>query len=472
MSLRVNRCQETISAWVVPVAERALSVAVSVKNMAVHFFSPKQSMRQDPLLASARNAAPNLRGLLTLQYWRLYSCFRKSGLDEEAKRFVLALRGIKKLIGEAKENLTPEEKDSLNSFFHRGKFSRAELEKLHLLFIYNHAPDLNASRLALQKMLRMQDEVYFNTLQSKIESVSKCLQGQDMDPKNKLDGIDCIMIGSAASACDLIASLHEQGVLDLDIHLLRWQTIRTFAQSPSFTALKKLCVESRPPGSIFLGSWRNYETFMGHEYSCRRVLEHLFVGRWGHIGIMVALEEEQRSISHVGRSMNRHEIAPIKNEAILPFYDSLDLNIEPLLPKTVTSQDRPILQATFAEAFHRLALEQHPELYLAKKREQLEILLLGHMSPFAQPLSKVDLPNKGGRVHCSGYVGIIFLKAIQEVNLALEQNGYKERIAHPFGSYESIAHLDVLRLLYLWNQLKLIRETPVHPTVAKVLALD
>lgn len=471
MLAQVTSCLGTASRWSLPFTKCALAVANRVKDLAIYWFSAKQLSRPDSLLETIQYTSPNIRGWMTLQYWKLRSLFGKDVCDKEARQYFQALTGIKKLNSEFKEPLTFNEKASLILFFQKGLLQPVEIERLNLLLVFNNDPTLSQSHMVLQKMLRMQQEAFFNGLLLKIQGVEKCLADDDIENGEKLEITDCSVIGSAASMCDLIKSLQEQEIPGLELMLSRWQTIRAWTQSSPFDKLVKLCFESNLPGSIFLGDWRNYEMFFGRGYDCTRILQQLFMGSWGHMGIRVNLGNGKSGLSHVNSGTNNHAISSNRNELIMPFYHSCYLDIEPLIPKAVPEIERRELQETFLRAFHKLALEHHPELYVGGSKEQLEVLLFGHKTLFAQPLAEVNIPSKGSRVLCSSYVGIIFLRSIQEVNIALQQKGYRDRIAHPFGSYESIAHLDVLRLVHLWNQLKIIKEIPIHSTIAKVMAL-
>ncbi len=51
----------------------------------------------------------------------------------------------------------------------------------------------------------------------------------------------------------------------------------------------------------------------------------------------------------------------------------------------------------------------------------------------------------------------------------LKKLNYKKQIPHPFGEHENLMNLDILRLIYLWNHLNIVREPQVHPTISKVM---
>jgi len=80
----------------------------------------------------------------------------------------------------------------------------------------------------------------------------------------------------------------------------------------------------------------------------------------------------------------------------------------------------------------------------------------------SQALVDIDRETKNSQP-CSGYVATVFLRAIVEVNKRLKLLGYEEQILHPFGEYESIPKIDILRILYLWDELGGIKIKPINP---------
>ncbi len=82
-------------------------------------------------------------------------------------------------------------------------------------------------------------------------------------------------------------------------------------------------------------------------------------------------------------------------------------------------------------------------------------------------LSEINL-DVGQTQLCASYVGIIFLKAIHEVNLKLLALGYEEKIEHPFGEHEILDRVDIPRLLYHWKRLKVIKVVPINVFISKV----
>lgn len=439
----------------------------TVSSLFISCFSPKQSMRHESLWESFQYTRPTIAGFCTLQSWKLWKTE-----DKNADQYRLTLQTIKKCLNDAPEALSISEKELLASLFEQNEGIQEKLDHLHLLFAYRKDLDLIRSHRLLLRMLSMQNDSTFKRLCSKTAYVSECLQGKQNLASDalKLGPLDCALLFSSPMICRILVFLQNQGIPNLDLLLSRWETIHAFAQSELFSQFKKLCIETYPPGSIFIPDWQSNELFSGRDYVVEKIIRKLAMGKWCHACIIVKSEDKEIAISHVQGSTKKHAISPI-DPSIIPLDLVLALDIAPLIPKTVNKEDCTELQNFFVQTFHEMALEPRPEITIAETETHLKMAALGHIALRGHPLSQAALPDANGRITCSAYVATLFLMAIEQVNQALKEKGYQEQIAHPFGTHEWLEHVDVLRLLYLWNNLGVIKEIKAHPTIAKVMAL-
>ncbi len=146
------------------------------------------------------------------------------------------------------------------------------------------------------------------------------------------------------------------------------------------------------------------------------------------------------------------------------------MDIKPLIPPHLPETLKQTLSEVFDAEFKRVALEEHPELPLADNKEYLSMLMFGHKMFKSQRLEDVKFPSPNTPTSCSTYVAITFLKAIQKMNQHLEEQGLEERISHPFGEHENLMNMDILRLLYLWKEIKVLKPSPINKTLEKVFS--
>lgn len=449
----------------------AINTVCEITKIFIYCLSPKQIIRPDSYSEMCFNIFPKISSVLLLKFWKLKTIFKELIPYNEGAFYIESLTIIKKLSEDNKIDLLPKEKVMLNGIFDLALKHKNYLDRFNF-FIISQENKLTSVHNDCKKLLLMHDDVFFNQFYAKIERLSKLNINDEIEPieeHEKLDRKDALLLHSASAMKSLAESLYQNGINGMKILVSKWSKIEMINESNFFNELKKLCVKSCAPGNIFLGDRYTVDVLTGRQSDVIDVLQQIFMGRICHVGIFVQPEEKGLNISHVNGITNNHAIKPIRFPFNIPFSYTLELDISSLIPKEVSQEHYPVLTKSFSKAFQKFAEELHPELPLADTKAHLNMFIFGHKKIFGECLEKVRLPSKGTPTMCSSYVGIIFLKAIHEVNLTLKNLNYKNEIPHPFGEHENLMNLDILRLVYLWNQLKIIREPQVHPTISKVM---
>ena len=246
----------------------------------------------------------------------------------------------------------------------------------------------------------------------------------------------------------------------------QWNQLKQLRDGRVFQHLNKLCFSGHTSGQIAFFDWNSRDLIRSRPISAEQAIKHVFGDRLIHASLIV--KNSEVCLSHLGSQKGCHAIQPIKFPIIGAFCNIVELEISPLIPKNVSQENKVILQKHFLDTFIRFASTEHPEVRFEGFRRNLITFFLGHKSLKSHDLSEVDLSSKQSHI-CSSYVGIIFLKAVHEVNLRLATLGYKEKIQHPFGQHEILNRVDNLRLLCHWKRLRVMKVVPIDPFVAKVV---
>jgi hypothetical protein len=437
----------------------------------IYYLSAKQIIRPDSFQEIFFNIFPKILNVLYLNCRKLQSIFSKV-VANEGTSYIESLSALKKILKENTIALSLEESSSLNRIFDQALNCENYLDKYDFS-ISSQDATVTGLHNDCKKLFLMRDDAFFDRFYSRIERLSKLNiddEIESIEENEKLNVKDVCILAAASTMKSLAESLHKNGITGMEIFISKWSKIEMISESQFFNELKKICSKSHPTGTIFLGDRNTVDISTGRQSSCTEIFRQIFMGRICHIGIFVQPEEKGLHLSHVNGITNNHAITPVRFPLNIPFSYTLELDISSLIPKEVLREHHQILSKSFLSSFQKFAEEFHPELPLAETKTHMNMLIFGHKKIYAETLEKVQLPSKDTPIMCSSYVGIIFLKAIHEVNIAIKKLNYLTEISHPFGEHENLMNLDILRLVYLWNQLKIIREPKVHPTISKVMS--
>jgi hypothetical protein len=445
-----------------------IQIFKSISSVALNYLSPKQGIRPESFSETVMEVAFKIRMNMTFKLWRVCLLFNKQLLSIEGVRYVKILRMLTK----DQLEILEAEKNALESLISSAR-NKNYLDRFDFFVASINDPQIKREHKILKDLFMICDPQFFSYFKAKLQGLIKIKNIDEINPlqeKDKLSITDINVVMGIDAAIDLLGKLNSNKIDVLGDINSKLEELQVFIHHPFFEELKRLCLESRSGGTIFLGDRRTLQVLNGQDFDCTGAMQQLFMGRICHIGIFVNPDEKGLHLSHVNRITKNHAVVPIKNPLSLPFSYALSLDIRPLIPSSLSEeQKRKLVEIFFAE-FQRLATEEHPELPLGETRQHVKMLIMGHKTVFAQNLAQVQYPYKNTPTMCSSYVGITFLKAIQKMNSILEKLDVRERIPHPFGQHENLMNMDILRLLYLWKQLKVIKPSPISEKLAKVIS--
>ncbi len=448
------------------------NVLSSVSTLALGYLLPKQSVRPDSFVETFSEVTSKMRMNLASRFWKFSALFREHIPSRLGADYLNVLAILITQSSTESHELSLKEKQMIEEVFSQAVLNKNYLDKFDFFIAASQNGQIREQHNALKEIFRICNPHFFHHFKSKIQKLSQIKNIHELDPlseEEKLTVYDINVLINVASLKPLLENLKNNRIKGTEEICSNFVQLEMLMKTPFFEDLKKLCLQSRPAGTIFLGDRRTFQALNGSSFDCVTAMQQLFMGRICHIGIFVNPEEKGLHLSHVNRMTKTHAVLPIKNPITLPFAYALTLDIRPLIPSHLTERKQNELIEIFFQEFHTLAQEEHPELPLAETKQHLKMLLFGHKSFYAQKLAEVTYPSKGSATMCSTYVGITFLKAVQKMNLVLEEQGFQERIPHPFGERENLMNMDILRLIYLLKELKLVKPSPISETLAKVI---
>lgn len=440
----------------------------SISSAALSYLSPKQGVRPESCVETAREIAFKVRMNVAVKLWKICSLFNQQLLSKEGVEYVKILS----VFAQEQQKIPEAERIALTNLFSRINH-RNYLDGFDFYVIASNDLQVKRRHKILKDLFMLCDPQFFSYFKAKLQDLIKIKSIDEMSPlqeKDKLSLADINAVIGIGIAISLLEKLNSNQVDGLDDINSKLKELQALIRHPFFEELKRLCFESRSAGTIFLGDRCTLQTFNGKDVDCIGTLQQLFMGRICHIGIFVNPSRKGLHLSHVNRITKNHAVTPIKDPLPLLFSYALSLDVRPLIPSSLSGAQKRELADVFSIEFQRLAEEEHSEFPLAETKQHVKMLLMGHKMIFAQNLTQVQYPSKNTPMMCSSYVGIIFLKSVQKMNVVLEQQGLKERIFHPFGQHENLMTMDILRLIYLWKQLKVIQPSPINEKLAKVIS--
>lgn len=444
-------------------------------NFAWNFFSAKQTVRPSSILSCCFQLEPYFKRALMQNCWKVYFTsqqFLFFSDDSFLKQSVIALDALKNL-EEKKytEQVSTEERSAIKNLMSYLSKS-GESNKLNAYLNKIGRSDLWSILNKSTEIFKPLKENYLEILLEKIAASDQSinLSEEPFDEDKQLTTEDIHFLVVSSNMKEMLNALIGFELMEDNIQLKEaWESLEKAYNSPTIQYIKELNTKSfSQAGRVIFYDWGCREMRRSQAFNLKDAVQHIFADRLVHVGITVVDAKNQAALSHLGFHSGKHAIHSIPNPLIGLFCSFGELNILPLLPKSVSEEDRESLQTFFASAFLEIASEEHPEL-LFEKRFGLNLhrVFFGHKGFGKQSLSQIDFNPEQSEV-CSGYVALAFLKTIQKVNLELERLGYEEKIAHPFGEHEIIHRVDILRILYLWKSLNIIKIDPVDPFISKV----
>lgn len=468
---------------IVPKCETTLLTHVwgyqnKLSDLCLGIFSPKQLTRPDSIFTCCREVLPYLKRSFAEQCWKVFftaKSYTYSGKDDFLSTSLIALQAISDLENTIDSDdftqltISPENAKKIE-FFLSKPLSDSNYVKINAYLNFLGNNKLWRTLKACQELFLPIQENYTETLQNKVLEISKSLNepiNTHFSSAHKLTPKDLRFLTVAETRRKLLTILNENGIGCYSAKKLHaeWTVLENLNRSEVMDNIRNRCENGYKAGQIYFYDWNFIEIRDFYPLDLMWAAKHILYSRIPHLGIIIKDDQNKPKLSHVNAGMGTHGSHPIRFPMLGALGNFGELDISPLIPANVISDHRTQLKKCFSDAFVKFASEMHPEV----KLEWKPTCFLGHKGLSAQELSKVDFSSKESQF-CSSYVGVIFLKAVNEVNNQLSVLGYEEKIPHPFGKHEIVNRVDTLRLIYHWKQLKVLNVVTLDAFVDKVFA--
>lgn len=453
-------------------------LAQPLRNLFLWIVSPKQLTRPDSMLTCCCEVLPYLKQSFAEQCWKVfftgkaYLCPEKDDFLSISLSALQAINDLESAI--ESDNLTqftmrPENVKPIE-FFLSQPLSDSDFIKLNAYLNFFGKNKLWRTLKACRELFLPIKEKCVEILQVKMFNIAKILNkpiDAPLNPDHKLTPKDLRLLTVAETRRKLIMLLNKNGIncyLSDELHT-KWKMLEILNNSEVMDDIRERCHYGYKAGRVYFYDWSFIEIKDFYQLDLTWAAKHVLYSRIPHLGIIIKDEENKPKLSHVNGAMGKHGIHPIRFPILGALGNFGELDISSLIPADVKSEDQMLLKKCFSNAFIKFASELHPEV----KLEWKPTCLLGHKGLSGQDLSEVDFSAEESQF-CSSYVGVVFLKAVNEVNKQLLILGYQEKIPHPFGEHEITNRVDTLRLIYHWKQLKVLKVVPIDKFVNKVFA--
>lgn len=460
----------------------------------ISLFSEKQTVRPDSALTCCRQVVPYLKQKLAQEWWKTFF-ISKSILniseDISLKNDILAIEALNRLESAIENNngysfnleTTVQgdkviqdfynERDILETFL-AVPLTESQYFKLNGYLCFSRKEKLWKTLKNIKEIFLPVQENCVESIQKKIHCIENLLNLEITAQTDVSAGLDNKLTPQDVRLL-MVASARKKTLETLNHFQIRyphstklydqWKKLEALYDSETCRHLQKLCMKGYVEGHIFFYDW-SFNTIRDFfPLGFQAFIKHILYSRITHVAIVVKNFQNRVSLSHVNGATNNHALHPVQFPLLSPFGNFGELDISPLIPPDISLEHRLFLQKFFLDTFTKLASEEHPNIILEWKL--LLTLFFGHKSLSAHDLSEVNLTDKQTQM-CSSYIGVVFLKTIEEVNRQISALGYKEQIKHPFGNHEIIDRVDILRLLFHWKQLKIFKAVPHHPLISKI----
>lgn len=432
----------------------------------IPFFS-KQSVRPDSCRETLSAVFSKAYEKFTFPLQLVKEAFNQTISAQEIESYMRVLSVLDNCNKNPILEISEEEKNYLDQFFYEISSNPEYLDKFDHIISNSHSNSIK-NHIFLKQVVSVLDDTRHLSFSSKIQALSliNISDIPDLEEEKKLNLIDAYILSRISAINHFITLLKDKNIQNNEILQDRWNFIYQSIQSQFFTELTQSFIRSCSLPTVFIQDRNTNEAYYGKYYTLVKLIQQILMGRLQHVGILMESNNELQ-LSHIDYEEG-HCVEFFRNPLTLPFSFSLQLDITSLIPCSIQQEHYESLCQVFADAFHSYAREKQNNPF-ARAHQQASVLL-GHKKINPETLEQVDFPSAETPLMCSSYVGIAFLKALQRVNKALDTLGYQERIPHPFGEHEDLLRLDILRLVYLWKTLKVIRQSPINEIIPKVFS--
>ncbi len=449
-------------------------------HLFLSFFSPKQLTRPDSIFACCREVFPYIKQSFAEQCWKIVFIVKRYlylAKDDFLSTSLIALEAINDLEKTlSNDDLTQitisDEKAKSIQFFLSQSLSDREYVKINAYLSFLGNNKLWRTLKACKELFLPIQQNCIKTLHTKMLNISKTLNEPIeayFNSEYKLTSEDLRLLIVAESRRKLMMILNKNGIDCYCAQKLHdeWEGVEKLNNCEVMNIIRNRCENGYKPGQIYFYDWHFIEIRDFYPLGLEWAFKHVLYSRIPHLGIIINDDHNKNKpkLSHVNGAMGTHGFHPIGFPILGALGNFGELDILPLIPANVIPEHHNRLKKCFSDAFIQFASEIHPEV----KFELKPTCFLGHKGLFAQKLSNVDFSSKESHF-CSSYVGVVFLKAVNEVNKHLSVLGYQEKIPHPFGEHEILNRIDTLRLIYHWKQLKVLNVVSLDAFVDKVFA--
>lgn len=459
------------------ISKRTLFPLCAVGAVGAYLFgviAAKQRSRSNTLSESCRHAFPILKHCFYEQCWRI--AFRVQGIlgreNRDLEDDLVALKALGSVENSSPSNkviLSDHEKYTLGRLLSK-PMSESEFDRLNAYVVSTRNEKLWKILKIARELLLPLDKHVFKSIKDKrsaLEEFIKTSGGTGEYKGQKFDIQDMRVLIFASDRRDLLGKLMDAGVRFPYRDSLQddWADMANFFAGDEMKKIKDAAVRGLKPGLLFFYDWKFIALRDFYRESAMTSIELILQGRIPHVGIIVR-RENSPYMSHLNGAMGHHGFHPMG-----PFLATLGnlakLDLSALIPPEIDVVHHKVLKKVFEEEFILVSGEDHPELKL--KSGWFDRV---NLKPYVGLASR-ELVDAGFKADeplvCAGYVGTVFLKAIQAVNKKIIELGYTSTIAHPFGKHEIMDRMDIPRLLYHFQRLNILKVVPIDVFVDKVI---
>lgn len=438
--------------------------------------SVKQTVRPDSMTICCRQVIPYLKQSLIQGCWKLFFVFKKFLNIQENPDFlnkVVAIEALYRLHdaiiyqSEKEVKFTDKEINFIKQFL-SSPLPESDYFKLNAYLFFLGKDKLWKTLKTCQELFKPFQENCIESIEVKLKNIQQSLStGKSFSDADKLNPKDVRLLMVASDRKKFLQTLKTSHIYfpHLEELLTKWMLLEELNVGSTTQYLREVCLKMHSCGRVFFYDWSFIEIRDLFSFGLKDAFKHVLYSRIPHVAIVVQDSKDQLFFSHVNAATGGHALHPnpMKYPLLGALGNFVDLDILPLIPSVVSQEHRDELQHCFSKAFVKYASEEHPNITL--KWKMMLTFFLGHMGVKSHDFSEINLSAKQSQM-CSSYVFLIFLKAIDETNLELEKMGYKVKIKYPIGRHEIIDRVDILRLLYHWKRLKVMKVVS-NPTISK-----
>lgn len=422
--------------------------------------SPKQAIRPDPLLLSVRETIPSVTAALHTIAIKVYFTAAKflcGSIEPPSYAIFKRLYDFEK----GDRHNTADEKAKISDFLTTA--DRSVLLYLHDYLIFIRADE---ETLRFYKSLYDLISIDLPDLKDKMHAIEAHLNtNEDLPQDRRFTITDYRALFLSKGKMAFLSLLKENGI-EAERLSSKWKELEAINQSETMKALRALAASDLKSGRVFFGHRYRIHQMRNEPFDLKHMIKNIAIGSMCHIGFMVE-NEGKTCFSHLGSFDKKHTAKPIHDPVFFTFSLLIELDITPLLPKTLTPAQTDFMAAYFKSSFESIARVERPHITMKENDHGFSSLWLGHKSRKPQELSDINLDGNQ-TIRCSIYASKVFLMAIKQVNDKLQELGLQEQIEHPFGKYEDLDRMDPLQVYTHFIRLNIAK--PVKRALANIIS--